>query len=352
MDLHLSEDQEALQSTLRSLFAKHSTPQRVREVEAGTEGWDRDLWRVIADAGMLGLTIDEDRGGSGSGAIEAVILAEEAGRALALVPLVEADAIAGRLLAGVEGGSEASEWLQSLIGGARVVIPVASDAVEIADGCAKGEAPVVAYGAAADAFLVITGDRIALVPLAGAVEVGCQPALGPAPVARVCFDGVQACVLDVADGVIDSARDAGMLAAAASAVGGMDSVLSYTVEYAKQRRQFDRPIGSFQVLQHRMADMALDLERARLLVMLAASKSAHPEGDPGALLAAAAFCFDAYLRCAKSACQVLGGYGFMLEYDAQLHLRRAKSLQLAWPSRPTLERLAHLVLSEPELVTV
>ncbi len=171
MDLRLSEDQEALQSTLRSLFAKHSTTQRVREVEAGDEGWDRDLWRVMAGAGMLGLTIEQARGGSGGGAVEAMILAEEAGRALALVPLVEADTIAVRLLSGVEGGSEVSEWLESVIGGDRVVIPVSSDAVEVADGRVKGEALAVAYGATADAFLVTTGDQVALVPRAGAVEV-------------------------------------------------------------------------------------------------------------------------------------------------------------------------------------
>jgi alkylation response protein AidB-like acyl-CoA dehydrogenase len=335
----------ALASTLRSLFAKHSTSQRVREVEAGAEGWDRDLWRVLADAGMLALTVGTDRGGSGAGALEAVFLAAEAGRALALVPLVESDAVATTLLSAAPGMPCISEWLTASIAGDRVVVPVRLDAAGVSGRAVKGESLAVPYGSVADGFLVVAGTRVALVPRGDATEVRVQPALGPAPVAYVRFDGSPVEVVDLDEAAVEKAWAAGALAAVGIAVGGMDAVLSYAVEYATQRRQFGRPIGSFQALQHRMADMATDLERSRLLMLLAASGLECRLSDPGALGAAVAFCLDAYLRCAKSACQVLGGYGFMVEYDAQLHLRAAKSLRAAWPSRPVLEQLGDLVLA-------
>lgn len=345
MDLRPSDDQEALRSTLRALFAKHSSSQAVRETEAAEPGWDRALWGRLGEAGMLGATIAGAQGGSGGTPLDAACLAEEAGRALALVPLVEADAIAGRLLAEAAPTGTTTEHLDAMVRGERVVVATVLDHVAFDGRLLHGESPSVPYGAAAAAFLVPVGSEVVLATRGTATTVGRQPVLGPAPVGHVRFDGEAGELLELPEGTVERAWLAGALSAAAVAAGGMAEVLRYAVDYATGRQQFGRPIGSFQALQHRMADMAADAERARLLVLRAATEAGPMSELRAATEAALVFNLDAYVRASASACQVMGGYGFMVEHDAQLHLRAAKSLRLAWPVRPLLRRLGDHVLA-------
>jgi alkylation response protein AidB-like acyl-CoA dehydrogenase len=269
--------------------------------------------------GTVGLTVPAEAGGSGGGFVELALVAEAAGRRLACVPLVEA-AVAARLLA--EAG--AADAVPGAAGGDQVVVfaPRPAEA---------GVARLAAAGAVADAMIALDGDELVLAvgPAGAAVrDLGFQaaadrPLSGAGVDRRVLATGAEARELWT------RSRDRWRLGAASTCAGMAAEALDIAVRYATERHQFGVPIGSFQALQQPLADAAMAADGARLVAREAAWR--HDNGlDSWPAAAAVAFAHAARsaVRSAELCLHVHGGYGYTLEYDAQLYLRRAKATRL------------------------
>jgi alkylation response protein AidB-like acyl-CoA dehydrogenase len=300
-----------------ALFAKYASPEQVRAAEP--LGFDEALWRRVHDMGVVAMAIDEASGGWAASALDLALVAEEHGRSVAPVPIVEAQ-VAARLLARV-GGERASRALAAALAGDRLVTVALHRARE-------GLAALVPAAAVADDALVLDDDRLLLVPLAGArtpVEN-----LGSMPLADVRLDGGAGGEVlasgSVAVAAFEAALDDVSFLTAAALVGIGGRALEIGVDYVSQRQAWGVPIGSFQAIAHRLADSATAVDGARLLAYEAAWAM---DEDPSrrAELAAMAFAF-AYESARDATYRSLhfhGGYGFMMEYDVQLYYRRARA---------------------------
>ncbi len=309
--------------------------------------------------GLAGLGIAEDRGGSGGGLAELATVAEELGRALLPVPFLSSTVLAGQVLS----RCAASEALTSLVSGA-VVAFVGTDP----DGCWRPDAVTVTAddgnrlsgtvafvleGGSAEHLVVVarTGEDCDLFVLdAGAQGVRRRPleTLDPSrSQAEITFNHAAAQrVTEGGEGtaIVSAALDVALVVLAAEQVGGAAACLDAAVNYAKVRHQFSRPIGSFQAIKHKLADLLLLVEMARS----ALDRALLVEDDPSALAEAAAmakvWCSDAFTTVATENVHVNGGTGFTWEHDAHLFFRRAKSDEVLLGG-PTVhrERLAQLL---------
>lgn len=356
MDLRFTEEQEMLRQTVRGMCARSSTPEHVRAVEDHPTGYRPELWDQIVRIGLTGLTIPEQLGGAGQGPLENVVVYEEFGRALAISPHLVSCVLAAGVLAG--GGNEeaAKAWLPRVAAG-DAVLGIAW--LESGRGCGpegvqtrcsagriSGEKVLVPFGTAVDRLVVLArtgaspGDVGAFLvdPTAGGVTLEQTRAMARETVHRVRFDGAAAERVGDWPAWEDVATD-GMIALAAFCIGGAERALAMAVEYATQRVQFDRPIGSFQGVAHPLADMATEIEGSKVVTYEAAwaratGKAAAPVLAAMAKLQAA----DAFKRTTKVGQQVLGGIGFTLEIDMQLYFRRAKQIEIAWWDPAFLEK--------------
>lgn len=326
MDLALTAEQQQLIDAFGSLYAKHATPERVRAVEP--LGFDKALWEQVHEMGVVAMAVDEHAGGWGASPLDLALIAEQQGRAVAPVPIIEAQ-VAARLLARVEG-ARAVTALQASLAGDRLVTIALHPARD-------GRVALAPAAAVADDAIVLDGDRLLLVPLEGE-RVGVEN-LGSMPVADVTVgDGAE--VLASGPGAVaafDAALDDFLLLTASSLVGIGARALEIGVDYVKERKAWGVPIGSFQAIAHRLADSATAIDGARLLAYEAAW-AVTDEPERAAELAAMAFAF-AYESARDATYRSLhfhGGYGFMMEYDIQLYYRRAR----AWAN----------VYAEPRLV--
>ena len=317
MDLRLSDEQEQLVGALAALYARHAAPERVRASEPG--GFDKALWDQLLELGIVAMAVEEEAGGWGASPLDLVLAAEQQGRAVAPAPAVEAQ-VAARLLARL-GRDE----LAPVLAGERLV----TIALHPASG---GRAAAVPAAAVADDALVLDGDRLLLVPLATARTA--FENLGSMPLADVDLTGpgVQM-VAHGADAVAahDVAVDDWLRLTAAALVGVADRALEIVVAYVKERKAWGVPIGSFQSVAHRLADVATSLDGSRLLAYEAAW-AATEDVDRAPELAALAFAFAAESArdVTDRALHYHGGYGFMMEYDVQLHWRRARAWAGVW----------------------
>lgn len=321
MDLSLSDEQQAVKDAFSQLFTKESPPEVVRATEP--IGFSEELWRQMVHTGAVGISLPEDVGGGGAGMLEAALVAEQLGEHLAPVPLVEAT-VAARLLAA--SGEAGRAFLSALLEeGTLVTIAVRPPVA--------GTARLVPAGAVSPVMILFDGDELVAVGPApelprhvanlGAAPLADRPVDGPAAGPRtVLARGAEARRLH-ADALVE------WRALTAMALAGVAArSLHLGVTYTKERQQFGVPIGSFQAVQHRLADVATAVDGARLLAYETAW--AIDAGDPSAAgLASMAFVFASETAQDASAASLHfhGGYGFMLEYDIQLYFRRAK----AWP---------------------
>jgi alkylation response protein AidB-like acyl-CoA dehydrogenase len=318
VDLEPTEEQAAVVELFGALGAKWSTPEIVRDHEP--LGFAPDLWHQLVAAGAPGMALPVDQGGGGSGLLELALAVEQLGAHLAPVPLVE-HAVAARLL--TAAGTELPDGVAD---GTAIATIALRPAV-------AGTARLVPAGAVAHHVVALDADRLVLVtsdPPGAAV-----PNLASMPLADRAVDSADTSVL--ADGERARTLHADALAewcalTAAALVGLGSAALALAQAYVTERHQFGVPIGSFQVIQHGLADVAVALDGARLL----AHKAAWAFDQPGAgsheqsELAAMAFLFAAEQAqlAATRALHYHGGYGFMEEYDAQLLYRRAKGWAL------------------------
>jgi alkylation response protein AidB-like acyl-CoA dehydrogenase len=335
MDFGLSDEQKLLDESLRRFLAERAPTTRVRELIETPDAHDAKLWSELAELGVAGCLISEQHGGAGLSLLDAAVIATALGHAATPVPFLGSAILAPALLA---AGSEAQreEWLPKLAAGkARLGVAIAEQVerrddagVSFADGKLRGLALFAIDGVGADAYLVAAGDALVLVPKnAAGLTIEAMPTVDRTRrLAELRFDGTPAELLargDAARAAIESALIAAHVALAADMLGACDRALAMSVDYAKQRKQFDRVIAQFQAVKHLCAEMAAAIEPARALVWYAAHAAGEiPAEAPLLSLHAKAHLADVATDVVRTATQVHGGIGFTDAYDLQLWFKR------------------------------
>ena len=328
MDLQPTDEQRLVTDTFRAFFGKESPADAVRAAD-GTGGHDAGLWSGFAVLGGPLLSLPEAAGGGGGSLLDAALVGLEAGRRLA--PIAYADAVtAARTLSRVSQLA----WDELGVGESPIAwAPAWAGDVTATAGPERrltGRLRWTRAGATAAWLVVDLGAEVALVDLTGAGAARHPlPNLGRFPMAEISFDGTAAAGLwPCSDSEHRRARAEWRVLSAAELVGAGRQALELARGHVLERRQFDRPIASFQAIQHRLADRHTALEAAELLVLRAASHGADDELGPLGFASAVALlrAAEAAELAAKEALQFFGGYGFTLEYDVHLYLRYAKTL--------------------------
>jgi alkylation response protein AidB-like acyl-CoA dehydrogenase len=359
MDLMQTPEQDAIQQTVRSFLERELPMSRVREIgERGSSAGLAGVWRAAGDLGFFGLGVAESQGGAGYSLTEEMILFEELGRSLAPGPWL-GTVIAAHALAR-SGGGEMEQALGRVLRGELLVGLIEREVVsstahpEIVEGCdlvlrqaqdernavrhgtLRGKCETVPDAAGANAFLVLDDARALLVPCdSGAVTVDPRESTDPTrPVARVSFLDAPCLTLAGDPAAVQALRREATALACAEAVGGITRTVEMSVEYAKVRQQFGRPIGSFQAVKHRCADMAVRAEMARSATIYATVAVRDGTDDLDFQTAVAKLlCANAYIDNAADNVQNHGGMGFTWECDAHLYVKRARSFDQTLGSR-------------------
>ena len=342
MQFGLTETQETLKKSAREFLNAECPIALVRKLIETDTAFDAGLWSKIAAQGWTGLLIPEEYGGHGMGMVEMAVVLEEMGRALMPGPFLSTTLLAGSIIA--LGGSEEQK---------RKYLPA------IADGSAKaaiargsgqftenaGVADFIVCAAPVDgefSLFITTGLKTTHTPALDLTRPIYDVAIGSAKVAAddIIARGTRA------HEILDAALDVATAGLTAEMTGGMQRLLEITVAYAKTRKQFGRPIGQFQAVQHLCADMLLLTESSRSAAYYACY--AVNEGLPEAAEAvsiAKSYTSDAYREVGNRAIQVHGGMGFTWENDCHLYYRRAKASELAFGDAIYhRERLAKMII--------
>ncbi|HEX2212618.1 MAG TPA: acyl-CoA dehydrogenase [Mycobacterium sp.] len=330
MDLSLSEEQRQLVDSFAAMYARESTPERVRAAESS--GFDPRLWAALVETGVVEMAVDEDAGGWGATELDLALIAQQYGRALASAPVIDTQ-VAARLL-----GRCADT-------GARLLSPALTgdQVVTFAPRPARGGAlNLVPGGSVADAVVAMVDARLVAIPL---TTNRCRVQnLGSLPLADVTVGG-DAVVLaegSQARRAFTEAVDLWLTLTAAALAGVASKAVELGVDYAKQRRAFGTAIGSFQAVSHPLADSATAADGASLLAFEAACAFAD---DPERVTELAALAFAFAYETARDATQrslhIHGGYGFGMEGDIQLYYRRARGWAMLYgASAAALDRAA------------
>lgn len=362
MDFNLTNEQQLLGDTVQRFLAKEYGFEARRKIVKSEAGWSRDSWAKLAEMGLLALQVPEEHGGMAPASIETLLTMGAFGKAMLVEPYLESAILATVLLRELGSRAQQDELFPALVAGEKIAVPahgehgaryqlsrVATRATAEKDGFVlDGRKAVVSLAQAADLLLVsartggevdaeqgisiflvdrgapgvaledyptLDGRRGADVVLSG-VRVPRQRLLGPEGGA---FPGLQA------------AWEAGITALCAEAVGALQAIFEATVEYAKMRKQFGQPIGKFQALQHRMADMLIQVEQARSMSYLAAMRCGDP--DPGvrrsAISAAKVLIGQACRRVGQEAIQIHGGIGMTDELKVSHWFKRLVAIELS-----------------------
>ena len=357
MNFDFTDDQRAIKRTAQEFLAARYKPEVIRDLAEDERGFTEDQWRELAELGWPGVMVPEADGGLGLGAVELGVIAEEMGYALAPSPLFS-DVCAALLLDAAGSHEQRERWLAPLahgeIRGALAVwdesagwAPDHSE-VELASGTLTAAKIAVPDAGTAD-FLIVSGadGRHYLVEKgASGVDVAAQESLDPTrKLFKVQLSEAPAQQLTGGDGErITQAYATIVTTLAAENVGVAQRTMEMAVEYAKDRKQFGRPIGSYQAVAHRCAQMLLEVEGARSLTYWAAWAIDHePASAARAASMAKAYASDAGFRVTASALQVHGGIGFTWEHDLHFFLKRAKANAHAFgDARWHRERVAEL----------
>jgi alkylation response protein AidB-like acyl-CoA dehydrogenase len=367
LDLRFSAEQEMLRETVRGVCATTSPLAVVRQLEDDPIGYSPELWKQLAHLDLIGLQLPEEYGGSAMSALESVVVYEEFGRSLAPSPHFVSSILSGGALARAGSEEQKQEWLPRVVSGEAILTPawlepengfgpqgVQVRAVPDGDGfLISGAKRHVAFAQAATALVVLarTGDGPADVdlflvdPTASGVTLTQQMSIASDTQYRVDLDGVRVTPADrigaagTGWATWDTVMHDGIILAAAQAVGGAQYAMEITVQYAKDRQQFDKPLGAFQALAHYLADGVTTVDGAEVLVHEAAW--ARSEGRSVAKLAPMAklYACQTFRDVTAMAQQIFGGIGFTVEFDIQLYFRRAKQLQISWWDTRYLEEL-------------
>jgi alkylation response protein AidB-like acyl-CoA dehydrogenase len=357
MQFGLNESQEFLRDSARKFFAGECPIAEVRRLMETDTAFDAHLWSKLAEQGYTGIIFPEEFGGVGLGIVELILLMEEAGRALLPGPFFSTVVMAGSLLDHLASREQKMKYLAPICRGearATVAFLEAEASWDPADvrlaavnGKLHGEKLFVPDAAVADWILVVARNGVFLID-SKATGVRVQPMSGmdlTRKLYAVQFDAVHCEKLGETAG-LSRPRGIATAALAAEMVGGMQRTLDITVEYAKTRKQFGKPIGMFQAVQHQCADMYLETESARSAVYYAAwALQQHTPDAAAAVSIAKLYASDASRTVGNRGIQVHGGMGFTWENDLHLYYRRAKASETALGDATFhRERLARLAI--------
>jgi len=351
MEFDLSKPQKLLKDSAREFLSRHCKPKRVRELMSTETANDDALWQAMADQGWTGLVIPEEYGGMGAELLDLAVVCEEMGNAC-LPGAFQATLFSTALIDRAASPKQKAQYLEAIASGS--LKATVAQLEETADWdlnainlkavrdngklVISGRKLFVPDAASADLLIcvVTNGEAPVILPVskgADGVEIKSMPSMDETrKIYEVQFNNVSVNGADVfgADGnsrgALVQATQVATVALCAEMVGGMQWILDTTVEYAKTRHQFGRPIGSFQAVQHQCADMLLMTESARSATYYAAW--AVTEGAPNAGTAvsvAKAYCSDAFREVGNRGVQVHGGIGFTWEHDLQLYYKRSKA---------------------------
>lgn len=329
-------EQAEIRETIRGVLAKYSTIGQVRAAADSASGYSVDLWkRLVTDMSVTSLAVPEETGGLGYGMVELGIILEECGRALVVEPVYQHAAVGVRAM--MEAGN--SDLLEKVLDGTTVAavsaLTAESDDLDAhrADDewVLTGQVRFVVGGGGADVIVVSarSPEGIALFAVStknASTAHDRRVVDSTRRQADISFDRASATLLVPVDRAVDAIariQDVATLALACENTGIADALLQMTLDHVKTRHQFGRPIGSFQAIKHRLADMLIELERARSAARYAAA--VHDEDPDEARLAiavAGAVCGDAAVHVAHEAVQLHGGVGFTWEHSAHSYFRR------------------------------
>ena len=334
------EEQQALREACREVLGEHSTSAAVRRVAESLTGHDEQLWKLTAELGWTALAVPEEAGGLGGSACDVAIVAEEYGRVVQPSLLSQTQAVAwvaGRhaapraLLDGIASGTVIASWALGEPGSADVV---SLDRSPGAGGTLRldGHRDYVPDGQCATHVVLRAGESLMAVPLsADGVSVRPMSTMDiTRRYSRVTFAGVQAepdWLVGGADAVTDL-FGIGVVVQCAESSGLAARLLDMTVTYAGQRTQFGQPIGAFQAIKHRIADMLIEVEGCRVATREAAEALDAGTGVAEAMSIAKSWVGRAASYVASHSLQIHGGIGFSWEHDLHLYLRRAKVNEL------------------------
>ena len=334
MDFDLSADQVALRDGARDLLDGRSDPSRVRAHLATGRPYDVALWEAMAEQGWLAVAVPESEGGLGLGWVEVAVLLGEVGRHTAPVPL----APTLMAVAALVGRPEHAERVEAMVAGVAIgAVAWTGDPSQLSvDGggdevTLSGRLGPVEGASVADLVVVVVPDGVHLVDFSAGGRPTAEPAMDlTRTLSWLPLESTPAVRLGGAD---EAARltALGAVAASAELLGGADRVLELSAQYAKDRVQFGAPIGSFQAVKHRCADMLVDVEGMRSTTWYGAWSVATADPDAGLAAATAkVWGADASKRVMASGLQVHGGIGFTWEHDLHLFIKRAQVSQLAF----------------------
>jgi alkylation response protein AidB-like acyl-CoA dehydrogenase len=342
MQFGLSESQEILRDSARKFFAGECPMDQVRKLMETPTAYDEKLWAKLAEQGYTGIIFPEEFGGVGLGKVELILLMEEAGRALLPGPFFSTVPLAGAVLDASASSEHKKRYLEPICEGqvrATVAILEASASWDLADVQLKasgskltGEKLFVTDAAVANFILVLAKDGVYAVQ-AQASGLTITPMNGmdlTRKIYAVRFQNTPAeKISDLT--MLPKAFDVATAALVAEMVGGMQRTLDLTVQYAKMRKQFGKPIGMFQAVQHHCADMYLETESSRSASYYAAWTLEENTSEAStAVSIAKAYGSDAARSVGNRGIQVHGGMGFTWENDVHLFYRRAKASETAF----------------------
>jgi alkylation response protein AidB-like acyl-CoA dehydrogenase len=354
MDFAFTDEQAMLRDSARGFFARHAPPGAARARLTDADGYDPAAWRALGEMGWLGVDLPAEVGGLGLGLVEMAIILEQAGESLCPLPFFASAGLAARAVLATAEPQRARQLLGPIVAGdaiatlaccGRAGVALELDATLGRDGSRfrlDGAAGFVPFGHVADLLLVAARDAddpsvlhlLHVAPDAAGLTIDRPTQMDLLrPEAQLRFDAVAVpatALLGTGPGVAAALRrviDRATILVAAEQVGGAQRCLALSLDHARQRIAFGRPIGSFQAIKHRLADMAMQVETARSAAYYAACLA--QEGDDRALGYAAAMakvhCADAFSQCAGDTIQIHGGIGFTWEHDAHLLFKQAHS---------------------------
>ena len=359
VDVRHTDEQNLLRSSARDFLARECPMTLVRQMMDDERGFTEELWQSIARLGWPSLVIDSAQGGAGLGLVDLCVLLEETGRALLPGPLLSSVAVGTAAVARCDNEELRKAWLPAVASGEKRLSVAwledlgswASDGIattaEPAGGgyTLRGTKLFVPDGESADALVVVARDTSSdalVIVLVDAASPGVSTS--PIPymdatrrVASVELDDVAVEAAAVLAGPSNGERllghvhDLARVALSAESIGGCQAVLNLSVEYAKTREQFGTPIGKFQAIQHRCADMLVALESARSAAYYAAWAIDNNEPDAHASACMAkAYCSETFAQVAGDGIQIHGGMGFTWDADLHIYYKRAKASELAF----------------------
>jgi alkylation response protein AidB-like acyl-CoA dehydrogenase len=367
MDLDFTQEQEMLRDMVRGVCSSYASLATVREMEDDPVGYPAGFWKQLATLDLIGLMVPAEHGGSGMSLLDGVVVYEELGRALAPSPHFVSAVMSAGVLVRAGSDEQRHEWLPRIVSGDAIVTTawiepkrgfgprgVQTTARPDGDGFVlDGVKRHVLFASSASALVVLarTGpadtdvDLFLVDPSAAGVTLTQQLTIASDTQYQVELAGVRVPasvrIGDAGSGWAtwhDTMLDGAVLLAAA-AMGGARYAFEITLQYAKDRHQFDKPLGAFQAIAHYLADASTTVEGGSILVHEAAWARAEGRSIDRLAPMAKLFACQTFRDVTAMAQQVFGGVGFTVEYDIQLYFRRAKQLQISWWDDRHLEEL-------------